>query len=61
MNHLRTIWVNFFILNNFLIFLFFFVRNIFAYMFYDMTYNDAYDKHVNIGCENKKLNWDVMF
>ena len=30
-------------------------------MFYDMKYNDAYAKHVNIGCENKKLNWDVMF
>ena len=30
-------------------------------MSYDMRYNDAYAKHVNIGCENKKLNWDVMF
>ena len=30
-------------------------------MFYGMRYNDAYAKHVNISCENKKLNWDVMF
>ena len=28
----------------------------FAYMFHDMRYNDTYAKHVNIGCENKKLN-----
>ena len=30
-------------------------------MLYNMRYNDAYAKHVTIGCENKKLNWDVMF
>ena len=30
-------------------------------MFYDMRYYDAYAKHVNISCENKKLNWNVMF
>ena len=55
----RTIWRNYFILNNFLIF-YFFVWNIFityfAYMFDDMRYNGAYAKHVTIGCENKKLN-----
>ena len=57
---LRTIRLNYFILNNFLILQNFFVSNIFityfAYMFYDMKYNDAYAKHVNIGYENKKLN-----
>ena len=44
---------------------FYFVWNIFitslANMFYDMRYNDAYAKHVNIRYENKKLNWDVTF
>ena len=30
-------------------------------MFYDMRHNDAYAKHVNIGCENKKLNCVVIF
>ena len=49
----------------FLIFLCFFVWNIFItyfpYMFSDMRYNDTHAKHVNIGCENKKLNWYVMF
>ena len=60
----RTTWLNYFILTNFLIF-HFLVWNIFityfAYMFYEMIYNDAYANHVNIGCENKKLNWDVIF
>ena len=27
-----------------------------AYMCYEMSYNDAYAKHVSIGSENKKLN-----
>ena len=60
----RTTWLNYFILTNFLIF-HFLVWNIFityfAYMFYEMIYNDAYANHVNIGCENEKLNWDVIF
>ena len=30
-------------------------------MCYEMSYNDAYAKHVSIGSENKKLNWDVLF
>ena len=30
-------------------------------MFHDMRYNEAYAKHINIGSENKKLNWDVIF
>ena len=30
-------------------------------MVYDMRYSDAYGKHLDIGCENKKLNWDVIF
>ena len=61
----KTIWLSYFILNNFLIFLYFFLWNIFityfAYMFYNMRYNDAYAKHVNTGCENKKLNWEHTY
>ena len=29
-------------------------------MFFDMRYYDAYAKNVNIGCENKKLNWEIF-
>ena len=61
----NTIWQHYFILNNVVIFFFFFVWNTFityfAYMFYGMRCNDAYAKHVNIGCENKKLNSDLIF
>ena len=60
-----TIWLIFFISNNFLIFSFILFFETFSshslQMLYNMRYNDAYAKHVTIGCENKKLNWDVMF
>ena len=62
-NNLTELFVNYFILD-ILLFFIFFVWNIFityfAHMFYDMWYNDTYAKHANIGCENKKLNWGVM-
>ena len=61
----NRIWLNYFILNNVVIFFLFFVWNTFityfACMIYGSRRNDTYAKHVNIGCENKKLNSDEIF